>query len=124
MKGTFIYRFVVLFLLIFWATTANAQQYKDELIEVYNKEICRGGAITLNGSVYKILSTNCKIFSIKANGQGEELKDEKYVSPSETTIYHILYGTSESTARKALDTITIVEKPSIQVKVKDEKPIY
>ena len=124
MRDFFAYTLAVSFLLLFSAATSYAQK-EDDLLAVYDKEICEGGAITLDGSIYQKRNSNCTIFSIKANGQSEELKDKPYISPSQTTTYTIIYGESESAPQQTTNfTITVIEKPRLSVTVDNQQEIY
>ncbi|MDE5574810.1 MAG: hypothetical protein K2I87_03750, partial [Bacteroidales bacterium] len=93
------------------------------MIEVHDKTLCKGDAVTLDGGIYRKLDEKCTVTSIKANGQAEELKDKKILSPAQTTQYTIWYNGGGATQTVSF-TITVMEKPSLNVAVIGGKTTY
>lgn len=91
-------------------------------IEGLDRESCRGVSVSLDGGLYRRLTTTCRVTSVKAGGVGDELyKEDGYVTPTTTTEYHVVY-TDNGVNGTLKVTIAIIEPPTLKIQLQTPVP--
>ncbi|MDE6631045.1 MAG: hypothetical protein K2K11_06490, partial [Bacteroidales bacterium] len=123
MKRYVTYRLAALFFcLAFLLGSVHAQSLKT-----FDREVCSGASLFLDGGLYQILKNDCEITSIKAGGTGPELYSataNNRIQLTATTTYHIQYkdqahpGGTVATAK-----VTVITPPTLKITVTNPKPL-
>lgn len=93
----------------------------QEGIRVFDLVVCKGVSVEANGSLYR-LSDGYSVVSLKAEGDGAELKDEQFLVPDKTTKYEILYeGPSGQDLAEA--TVVVRQPPVLEIVFENEAQI-
>lgn len=93
-------------------------------LKTFNRDVCYGASLFLDGGLYEILTNDCEILSIKAEGIGEELKDKERVELTVSTDFHIQYKDNANLGGTlAHARVTVMKQPELKVEVTDPKPM-
>lgn len=93
-------------------------------LKTFDREVCQGASLFLDGGLYRILTNDCEILSIKANGTGDELKGKERIELSSTATYHISYKDNANPGGTvAYAKVTVINPPVLKMEVVDPKPM-
>ncbi|MBD5388154.1 hypothetical protein HDR68_02020, partial [bacterium] len=122
MKRCFVYRLFAAFLMLAFLGSVRAQSLKT-----FDREVCAGASLFLDGGLYQILTNDCEITSIKANGTGPELyngKPDNRITLTASARYQISYkDQSNPGGTVAYAQITVITPPSLKITVSNPKPL-
>ena len=122
MKKYVLYRLFAAFLMLAFLGSVRAQSLKT-----FDREVCAGASLFLDGGLYRILTNDCEITSIKANGTGPELyngKPDNRITLTASARYHISYKDQANPGGTvAYAQITVITPPSLKITVSNPKPL-
>lgn len=100
---------------------------RAQSVKTFDREVCAGASLFLDGGLYQILTNDCEITSIKANGTGPELyngKPDNRITLTASARYHISYkDQSNPGGTVAYAQITVITPPSLKITVSNPKPL-
>ena len=100
---------------------------RAQSLKTFDREVCAGASLFLDGGLYQILTNDCEITSIKANGTGPELyngKPDNRITLTASARYHISYkDQSNPGGTVAYAQITVITPPSLKITVSNPKPL-
>lgn len=92
-------------------------------LKTFDRQVCQGASIFLDGGLYQILTNDCEILSIKADGTGEDLKGKERIDLTVTATYHITYrDNANPSGTVAYARITVMDPPVLKVELTDPRP--
>lgn len=95
---------------------------RSQSLQAFDREVCPGASVFVDGGLYKILSSNCTVTSVTENGTPLDLGKVTMVQPSTTSTYVISYQ-DQTGSHTATAVISVVQPPVLDIAVTSPRPL-
>ncbi|MCM1170120.1 MAG: hypothetical protein NC324_09325, partial [Bacteroides sp.] len=116
--------FLILVTLLAVVIPGSLRAQSSASIETFDRQVCSGASLFLNGGLYRILTNDCEILSIKANGTGEDLKGKEWITLTASATYQIQYKDNANPGGAVANArIDVIAQPTLSIAVTSPNPV-